>query len=48
VARSRQNPASELRDPAEWARLWHACRRRLAAEGAGPFNRWSADSPVCA
>ncbi len=48
VARSRQNPDSELRDPAEWARLWHACRQRLAAEGAGPFNRWSADSPVCA
>ena len=48
VARSRQNPESELRDPAEWARLWHECRRRLANEGAGPFNRWSADSPVCA
>lgn len=48
VARSRQNPESELRDPAEWARLWHDCRRRLANEGAGPFNRWSADSPVCA
>jgi phytanoyl-CoA hydroxylase len=48
IARSRQDPASELRDPAEWARLWHECRRRLAAEGAGPFSRWSADSPLCA
>jgi hypothetical protein len=48
VARSRQNPASELHDPAEWARLWHECRHRLATEGAGPFNRWSADSPMCA
>ena len=48
VARSRAHPETELRDPAEWARLWHACRGRLAAEGAGPFNRWSADSPVCA
>ncbi len=48
VARSRAHPETELRDPAEWARLWHACRGRLAAEAAGPFNRWSADSPVCA
>jgi phytanoyl-CoA hydroxylase len=48
VARSRANPASELRDPTEWARLWHAARQALATEGMGPFNRWSADSPVCA
>ncbi len=48
IARSRKNPETELRDPAEWARLWHACRHKLATEGAGPFNRWSADSPVCA
>jgi hypothetical protein len=48
IARSRKNPASELRDPAEWARLWHAARHTLATEGMGPFNRWSADSPVCA
>jgi len=48
IARSRTHPESELRDPAEWARLWHEARQRLAAEGMGPFNRWSADSPVCA
>jgi phytanoyl-CoA hydroxylase len=48
IARSRQNPATELRDPAEWARLWHAARHTLATEGMGRFNRWSADSPVCA
>ncbi|HET9223380.1 MAG TPA: phytanoyl-CoA dioxygenase family protein [Roseiflexaceae bacterium] len=48
VARSRKSPASELCDPAEWARLWHAARHALATEGMGPFNRWSADSPVCA
>ncbi|MFL5803261.1 MAG: phytanoyl-CoA dioxygenase family protein [Roseiflexaceae bacterium] len=48
IARSRKNPASELRDPAEWARLWHEARHTLATEGMGPFNRWSADSPVCA
>jgi hypothetical protein len=48
IARSRKNPDAELRDPAEWARLWHEARYRLATEGMGPFNRWSADSPVCA
>jgi len=48
IARSRQNPEAELRDPMEWARLWYECRHKLAMEGAGPFNRWSADSPVCA
>lgn len=48
VARSRQNPASELHDPAEWYRLWANTRYKLATEGAGAFNRWSADNPVCA
>jgi hypothetical protein len=48
VARSRAHPETELHDPVEWARLWHACRAHLAAHGAGAFNRWSADSPVCA
>jgi ectoine hydroxylase-related dioxygenase (phytanoyl-CoA dioxygenase family) len=48
VARSRQDPASELHDAAEWERLWYAARERLAAEGMGRFNRWDADSPVCA
>ena len=48
IARSRQNSSTELRDPAEWARLWHAARHTLATEGMGPFNRWSADSPACA
>ena len=30
------------------ARRWHEARYTLATEGMGPFNRWSADSPVCA
>jgi hypothetical protein len=46
--RSRKNPETELRDLAEWARRWHEARQRLATEGMGRFNRWSADSPVCA
>jgi len=48
VARSRKHPESELRDPAEWARRWYEARHMLANEGMGQFNRWSADSPVCA
>ncbi len=48
VARSRNNPASELRDPAEWARLWHEARHNLAEKDMGPFNRWSAERAVCA
>ncbi len=48
IARSRENPATELHDPAEWARLWHTARHTLATEGMGPFNRWNADNPVCA
>jgi hypothetical protein len=48
VARSRRNPESELRDPAAWNQLWADARHRLATEGAGNFNRWSKDSPVCA
>src|SRR5262245_29076417 len=48
VARSRKHPETELRDPAKWARLWRAARHELAAGSMGPFNRWSADSPVCA
>ncbi len=48
VARSRKNPETELRDAEEWRRLWLEARRKLASETMGPFNRWQADSPVCA
>ena len=48
IARSRKNPETELRDPAEWARRWHDARHTLATEDMGSFNRWSADSPACA
>ena len=49
IARSRQNPNSELRDADEWSRLWVEAREKLA-DGAydKPFNRWSVDAPVCA
>jgi phytanoyl-CoA hydroxylase len=48
VARSRSTPASELRDPAQWEQLWRDTRYRLATQGAGAFNRWSAENAVCA
>ena len=48
IARSRENPEVELRDPAQWAKLWHEARHTLATVGMGPVNRWSADSPMCA
>jgi phytanoyl-CoA hydroxylase len=48
VAHSKANPASELRDAAEWTRLWTEARDRLAMEADPRFNRWDPDSPACA
>ncbi len=49
VARSRQNPTSELRDAGIWADLWRQTRSRLAAADETPvFNRWKVDGAVCA
>ena len=48
VARSRAHPEQVLRDPATWERSWGLLRDRLAAEENPTFNRWSADSAVCA
>jgi hypothetical protein len=42
-------PETELRSRDEWAALWHGARAHLAdVEYSAPFNRWSADAPVCA
>ncbi len=48
VARSRAHPETELRDPAEWARLWLEARDRLAGKGKQVTNRWGLEPPVCA
>ncbi len=54
VARSRSNPASELRDAGEWKRLWDEARERIVS---GRYKglifehkRWDAyaDTPICA
>ncbi|MCY3957658.1 MAG: phytanoyl-CoA dioxygenase family protein [Chloroflexi bacterium] len=48
VARSRRDPASELRDPEAWARLWYDARARLAAHPDDFIIRWRGTEPVCA
>jgi hypothetical protein len=54
VARSRRDPASELRDPEAWTALWRDARDRIAlAQATGEtdrlkFYRWDATDPACA
>jgi len=47
-ARSATRPATVLRDPVAWAQSWYDARERLAAAQDPTYNRWRADSPVCA
>jgi phytanoyl-CoA hydroxylase len=48
VARSRQHPELELRDPTGWESLWRETRDHLATIEMGKFNRWNSENPVCA
>ncbi len=48
VARSRQHPESELRDPATWHQLWEQTRNRMAQEEDPAYNRWGVEDKVCA
>jgi ectoine hydroxylase-related dioxygenase (phytanoyl-CoA dioxygenase family) len=48
VARSRSRPQDEVRDPVAWRAMWDQARADLAARPSEAFNRWDADSPVCA
>lgn len=49
IARSRQNPESELRDPEEWANLWYKTRAFMAETNFNKrFNRWDPNAPACA
>ncbi len=48
VARSKAHPETVLRDPVVWERNWASVRDALAKAEDPTFNRWSADSPVCA
>jgi ectoine hydroxylase-related dioxygenase (phytanoyl-CoA dioxygenase family) len=48
VARSRRDPATELRDPVAWADMWHRTRAHLSDREKPSFNRWTGDFPGCA
>ena len=48
IARSRANPASELRDWRTWKESWEATRAHLAKVQHIPQHRWSNDAPYCA
>lgn len=53
VARSRENPESELRDPAKWSQLWLDTRSRMArinragTDETKNFTRWEDGHPDC-
>jgi hypothetical protein len=49
VARSRQNPEMELRDPEAWAEMWYKVRAQLAETNYELHsNRWDPNAEVCA
>ncbi|MEM8591740.1 MAG: phytanoyl-CoA dioxygenase family protein [Pseudomonadota bacterium] len=48
VARSRANPASELKDWRVWRDMWFETRHRLARTEHIPQHRWPSDGPYCA
>lgn len=48
VARSRQQPETELRNADTWTQLWLEARRAIAAGEPPAFNRWDPFSLACA
>lgn len=48
VARSKANPASELRDWQAWRQMWEEARATLAVSEHIPQHRWPTDGPLCA
>ena len=48
VARSRSDPASELRDWRQWKAMWEDARDRLAARPHIDIHRWDAHAAACA
>jgi ectoine hydroxylase-related dioxygenase (phytanoyl-CoA dioxygenase family) len=48
VARSRANPASELKDWRAWKQMWEDTRYTLAHGAHIPQHRWPSDGPFCA
>ena len=48
VARSQQNPETELHDHEKWANLWMNARQNIIEQGIPTFNRWDGDAVGCA
>ena len=48
IARSRANPASEMRDWRLWKHNWELARERLAESPHINIHRWQSDAPFCA
>jgi len=48
VARSRENPGTELHDWQAWRDMWLDARARLSGQPHIPIHRWTGDSPACA
>lgn len=48
IARSRSNPASELKDWRLWKKMWEDTRHHLAHSKHIPQHRWGNDAPYCA
>lgn len=48
VARSKQNPDSELHNPEKWHEMWRDTRDSLARGEQPSFNRWDGSDPACA
>lgn len=48
VARSRNNPQSELKDWRVWKEMWESTRHRLAHSEHIEQHRWNSDGPYCA
>lgn len=48
IARSRNQPETELTDWRAWRTMWEDARTRLSAEQHIPIHRWTSDAPFCA
>lgn len=48
IARSKNDPQSELTDWRAWKKMWEDTRHRLAKADHIPQHRWNSDSPYCA
>ncbi len=48
VARSEENPETELHDAEQWAQMWRDARQNIIQNGIPTFNRWDGNAIGCA